>query len=145
MDTTSYLILSGLGTTNAPLVLDYNPANNSLVQNSFNPNGDQYWNIIEIPYTPYIFLRQTSTGFFACFSGGQDTAIMLSPLQTLNPAFTLQMQSVGNGMVAINNANASLVFNVQGATPTTGTPIIAWPWGSGSANAQWMFVPNGLI
>jgi hypothetical protein len=141
----TYTIYTPLGAANVPLVLDYNATTNALVINDYSPNNDQTWTISEIPFTPFIFLRNVPTGLFAYFTGGQNDPIALGPLQPLNSAFAIQLQSCGNGLLAINNSSASLVFNVAGAVAADGTPVIAWPWGSGPANSQWMFAPPDVL
>jgi hypothetical protein len=42
----------------------------------------------------------------------------------------------------LQNEASSLSLNVSGGSTANGAAIIQWPYGSGSANAQWTFIPT---
>jgi hypothetical protein len=46
------------------------------------------------------------------------------------------------GKYQLQNIASRLALNVSGSATTNGAPVIQWPYGSGSANAQWSFTPT---
>lgn len=47
------------------------------------------------------------------------------------------------GTYQLQNVSSGLALNVSGGSTSDGAAVIQWPWGSGSANAEWTFNSSG--
>lgn len=141
----TYMVYCLQGSSAAPLVLGvHDSAPTQVIQCAPDASqGNQIWSIHSIPPTTYVFLRHEASGLYAKFAPQSLGQIMLAPLDPQNPLFAIQLQPTSNGFVAINNNNATMVFDVQGAQPGDGVPVIAYPWDGGGTtqNQQWLFGP----
>lgn len=48
-----------------------------------------------------------------------------------------------SGTYQLQNEQSGMALNVSGGSTANGAAIIQWPWGSGSANAEWTFSNSG--
>ncbi len=48
-----------------------------------------------------------------------------------------------SGTYQLQNEQSGMALNVSGGSTANGAAIIQWPWGSGSANAEWTFSTSG--
>jgi hypothetical protein len=71
---------------------------------------------------------------------GQPGAMAVVGLDISNIEFTMHADDVGDGLVAINNHDGSLVADANGDTPVVGAPVTPWGW-NGGGNQKWRFIP----
>jgi hypothetical protein len=107
------------------------------------PNGIS-WEIHPLIGTSMFYLQHAGTGL-VCVTNQQGADIMLATQQNGyaagdNLGQLITTDDTGLGLVAINNYNKSLVFDVKGANIAVGTEVINWPWNSGN-NQRWRLNP----
>jgi hypothetical protein len=107
------------------------------------PNGIS-WGIHPLFGTQMFYLVHAATGYVCSFNGGNGNILLIDQQiasgvgQNLGQLITTN--DVGEGFVALNNYNLSLVFDVRGASPTPGTNVIGYGWNKGP-NQFWRMNP----
>lgn len=106
------------------------------------PNGIS-WGIHPLFGTQMFYLVHAATGYVCGFNGSNsiqliDQQVASGVGQNLGQLITTN--DVGQGYVALNNYNLSLVFDVRGGPPAPGTPVIGYGWNQG-ANQFWRLNP----
>lgn len=102
------------------------------------------WQMHPLIGTNMFYLQHAGIGW-VCVTGQHGSDIVLA--QQLNAYAAgdnngqlITTDDVGLGLVAINNFDKSLVFDVKGASIVVGTEVICWDWNKGN-NQRWRLNP----
>lgn len=106
-------------------IVDYNSASSAAT-----------WNLLSVAGNPGLLLQHIDTGRYLTF--GQ-SPIEVKDLVPNGIEFYIVLDDVGDGFVAINNHDESLVVDANGDTPSAGASITPWNWNGGD-NQRWRFV-----
>jgi hypothetical protein len=83
-------------------------------------------------------------GTSARFNGDRNTITLDSLYNPREPEYAMILNDVGDGWVAINNHDETLVFDAQGDHPELGASVQGWKWNKGD-NQRWKFVPVSIV
>lgn len=139
-------IESGLGnglllgiTTNNPVSGTHGSC---VTVNISDPNGTT-WAIHPLGLTNAFYLVHAATGWVCFFTPAASAICLVDQINSYAAGSAAEAQIIigddtGAGLVAINNVNKSLVFDVRGGNTAVGTPVIPYGW-NGGANQRWRF------
>jgi Ricin-type beta-trefoil lectin domain-like len=131
-------LLLGITTKNAP----GGTHGSCITVNIDDPNGTT-WQLDPLLLTNAFYLVHVATGWVCYFSAQVGLILMVDPIDGYAAGSGGENQIIigddtGAGLVAINNVDKSLVFDVQGGNPALGTPVVPYKW-NGGANQRWRF------
>jgi hypothetical protein len=108
----------------------------------YNPQSSAAtWNVRSVAGSRALLLQHVDTGLYLTF--GQ-SPMEVKPLDPNGTEFYIVLDDVGDGFVAINNHDESLVVDANVHYSDQGVPtgeVTPWNWNGGS-NQRWRFVPQ---
>lgn len=111
--------------------------------------NDNTWLLVPVPGADGFlgfYLQHQASNLVANFGGGENNDIQLSAFGAPDVSFFLRLDHTGDGWVAINNANDTLVVDAAGENPAVGARVVAYKWNKGHGKNQlWRFINTALL
>lgn len=103
------------------------------------------WDLVSVPGAAGalgFYLRHRESGLVTRF--GDANAILLAKIVPVEREFFIRLEHTGDGWVAINNHDNTLVMDAAGKDPTVGAVVFPNKWNKGN-NQRWRFVSTVLF
>jgi hypothetical protein len=104
---------------------------------------NQMFELYPIPGTKGYNIRHQASQAWLAFDLSNDTLVLASNFPPELDDFTIILNDVGGGYVAVNRYDEKRVMDANGDNPGAGAAVTPYPWNGGN-NQRWKFIQSDL-